>query len=306
MQKLISIIIPFLNERDSLPLLYQRMQNILNGRDEAFSFIFVDDGSTDESANWVAMQAKIDSRVRLLQLSRNFGHQIAITAGLDHADGDAAVIRDADLQDPPEVIPELLAEWYKGVEVVYAVRRTRKGEPFFKRLFAAAFYRFFSHVTRLNVPVDAGDFRLLDHTVVHALRQVHELHRYMRGLTSWVGFRQGAVYYDRGSRLKGETKYPLWRSIKLAFDGLTSFTGDPLRWVSYFGCGISLLGILWLASILWGKIMHPDASVAGWTSIIAALLITSGVQLITLGLLGQYVSRTYEESKKRPLYFVRQ
>lgn len=303
--KKISVVIPFLNEEDNLPELYRRLKAVFDARSETPEFLFVDDGSTDGSFQWLEKTAAEDSSVRKLRLARNFGHQAAITAGLDHASGDAVIIMDADLQDPPEVLPDLIAKWREGFEVVYAVRRRRDGESPLKKLLAAGFYRLFRIMCSVDVPVDAGDFRLLDRKVVDALNTMRESHRYMRGMTSWVGFKQGAVEYDRAARLAGETKYPVWKSLKLALDGLTSFSGAPLRFVSALGVGTFLLGILWLAWILVSRLIDPSSQVSGWASVMVAVLLLGGVQLLSIGVLGQYLSRTFEESKKRPLYIVR-
>lgn len=301
----ISIVVPFLNEKGNLPELYRRLKAVFDARPETPEFLFVDDGSTDGSFQWLEKTASEDSNIRKLRLARNFGHQAAITAGLDHASGDAVIIMDADLQDPPEVIPELLEKWQEGVEVVYAVRRSREGEGILKKLLAASFYRIFRAMCSVEVPVDAGDFRLIDRKVVDALKTMRETHRYMRGMTSWVGFKQGAVKYDRAERLAGETKYPVWKSLKLAWDGLTSFSGAPLRFVSALGVGTFLLGILWLIKILITRLLDPSSQVSGWASVMVAVLLLGGVQLLSVGVLGQYLSRTFEETKKRPLYILR-
>jgi glycosyltransferase involved in cell wall biosynthesis len=300
----ISIVVPFLNEQENLPVLYERVQKVFAELPESWELLLVDDGSTDHSPRWAAETALKDSRVKLLRLSRNFGHQIAITAGLDHADGDAAVIMDADLQDPPEVIPDLLKAWREGAHVVYGVRKERQGETWLKKFLAAAFYRIFRRLARVEVPVNAGDFRLVDRQVVHALKQVRELHRFMRGLTCWVGFRNTAVYYSRAPRLAGQTKYPVWKSLRLALDAVTSFSGAPLRWVMGAGVAVSIAGLLFAARLVVIKWFNINEMVPGWTSQVTILLLVSGVQLICLGVMGQYVSRIFEESKKRPLYFI--
>lgn len=300
----LAVVVPFLNEQENLPVLYDRLVKVMEGQPERLHLILVDDGSRDGSAQWVADIARKDRRVTLLRLSRNFGHQIAITAGLDHADADAVVIMDADLQDPPEVIPELLAKWREGFEVVYAVRKSRAGEGWMKKFLAASFYRVFHRMANIDVPMDAGDFRLVDRKVVAALKDVRELHRFMRGLTCWVGFRQGAVPYERAARLAGTTKYPVWKSARLAWDGLTSFSGAPLRMMTGVGLLVSLLGGLLALRIVVGKILGHAETVPGWTSLVTLMLILGGIQLISLGLVGQYVSRVYEESKKRPLYYI--
>jgi len=304
--KNISIVVPFLNEEKNLPVLVERTRKTMAERpDVDWELLLVDDGSTDGSAGWVMEEALRDPRVKLLQFSRNFGHQIAITAGLDHAVGDAVVIMDADLQDPPEVIPKLLAEWEKGVEVVYAIRRSRAGETWLKKFLAKSFYRVFRRLAKVNVPMDAGDFRLVDRCVVDALKEMRELHRFMRGLTCWVGFRQGAVEYDRAARFAGETKYPVWKSAQLAFDAITSFSASPLRWMVGLGLAVCGIGGLWVLRMIWLVIFNPGSLVRGWTSLIAIIVLLSGVQLICLGMLGQYVSRIFEEGKRRPLYLLK-
>ncbi len=299
------VVVPFLNEAENLPVLCDRVIRAMAGQPEQLEILFVDDGSTDSSPQWVRHQAAADSRVRLLQLSRNFGHQIAITAGLDHADGDAVVIMDADLQDPPEVIPDLLAKWRAGYEVVYAVRRSRAGETWLKKFLATSFYKVFRALAKVNVPMNAGDFRLVDRKVVDALKDVRELHRFMRGLTCWVGFRQGAVYYERVARHAGETKYPVWKSFRLAVDAITSFSAAPLRWITGAGVLISLIGIVIALRIIWDHFVNPAELAPGWASIMAIMLFLGGVQLVCLGMIGQYISRIFEESKKRPLYFIK-
>jgi len=305
-QRRVTFIVPFLNERENLPELYRRLRQVMDAEPEEWEILFVDDGSTDDSARWVAETAQKDSRVKLLRLSRNFGHQVAITAGMDHAAGDAAVIMDADLQDPPEVVPRLLEKWREGCEVVYAVRSRRHGESWAKKVLAAAFYRLFRRMASVDVPLDAGDFRLLDRKVVEALRQVREQHRFVRGLTSWVGFRQCAVEYERQPRHAGRTKYPVWKSLNLAWDAITSFSGAPLRWMTGMGILVSLGGLGLAGKIIWSRIFRPETMQPGWASVMAVVLFLGGVQLICLGLLGQYLSRVFEETKKRPLYFIRE
>lgn len=300
----VTVVVPFLNEEENLPVLWARVKKAMVDQPEEFTLLLVDDGSTDGSAVWARQEAGTDSRLRLVKLSRNFGHQLAITAGLDRADGDAVVIMDGDLQDPPETIPSLLAKWREGFDVVYAVRRSRAGETWIKKFLAASFYKIFHQLAKVNVPMNAGDFRLVDCKVVHAMRQVRELHRFMRGLTCWVGFRQAAVEYDRDARYAGVTKYPVWKSIRLAVDAITSFSASPLRWVMGLGWLVSLSGFMACVHVVVGKILHPEQNVAGWTSMFAALLLFSGVQLLAIGVVGQYIGQIFEEVKKRPLYFV--
>lgn len=301
----ITIVVPFLNEKENLPVLLERVSAVFAGREEAWELLLVDDGSTDGSAEWAVAQSKQNGHVRVLRLSRNFGHQIAITAGLDRADGDAVVVMDADLQDPPEAIPAMIDQWRGGHEVVYAIRRSRAGETWTKKLFAAAFYRVFRRLAKVNVPMDAGDFRLVDRCVVDALKEMRELHRFMRGLTCWVGFRQGAVEYDRAARFAGETKYPVWKSARLAFDAITSFSASPLRWIAVLGLGVCAIAVAWVLYVMVLAIVRPGSLERGWASLIAVMVFLGGVQLLSMGMLGQYVSRIFEEGKRRPLYLVR-
>jgi len=300
------VVVPFLNEADSLPVLYERLSGVLGVEPEDFELLFVDDGSTDGSAAWVAGRAARDARVKLLRLSRNFGHQLAITAGMDHADGDAVVIMDADLQDPPEVVPQLLRAWRDGHEVAYAVRTSRSGESWLKRLLAATFYKTFRRMANVEVPLDAGDFRLVDRKVIDALKQVRELHRFVRGLTCWVGFSQTAVHYERAPRHAGVTKYPVWKSTRLAWDAITSFSSTPLRWMTVIGLLVSVAGLAQAVRVIIDRLLYPGSMERGWASVVAIMLFLGGVQLISLGLIGQYVGRIFEETKKRPLYFVKQ
>jgi dolichol-phosphate mannosyltransferase len=300
------VVVPFFNEEESLPALHERLAAALAGEPEQFELLFVDDGSTDSSAGRVTELAHSDPRVKLLRLSRNFGHQLAITAGMDHADGDAVVIMDADLQDPPEAIPRLLERWREGREVVYAVRRNRRGETLSKRFLAAAFYKTFRRMARFDVPLDSGDFRLVDRKVVEALVQVRELHRFVRGLTCWVGFSQCAVDYDREPRHAGRTKYPLWKSTRLAWDAITSFSSAPLRWMTAIGLLVSVAGLIQAARVVIDRLLYPGSMERGWATVVALILFLGGVQLVSLGLIGQYIGRIYEESKKRPLYFVKE
>jgi len=300
------VVVPFLNEEENLPALHERLVRALEKEPESFELLFVDDGSSDGSPRWAAERAADDPRVKLLRLSRNFGHQLAITAGMDHADGDAVVIVDADLQDPPEAIPQLLAKWREGHEVVYAVRRQRRGDTLSKRFLAAAFYKTFRRMASFDVPLDSGDFRLVDRKVIDALKQVRELHRFVRGLTCWVGFSQCAIHYDREPRHAGRTKYPLWKSTRLAWDAITSFSSLPLRWMTAIGLVVSVAGLVQAARVVIDRLLYPGSMERGWATVVALMLFLGGVQLLSLGLIGQYVGRIYEESKKRPLYFVKE
>lgn len=305
-RKKLAVVIPFLNEEGNIPLMYERLSRCMADQPEDLQMVFVDDGSTDGSAAWIAGKAREDSRLCLLRLSRNFGHQIAITAGMDYADADCVAIIDCDLQDPPEVIPEMLQKWREGFDVVYAVRASREGESFSKKLLAAGFYRLFHRMANIKVPVDTGDFRLVDRKVIAAMREVRELHRFMRGLTSWVGFQQCPVHYQRAARHAGVTKYPVWKSIRLAWDALTSFSGAPLRAITGFGIFIALVGLVFMAVWVIQRWLGLPGFAQGWASLMAVVMFLGGVQLISVGFVGQYVSRIFEESKKRPLYFVRE
>ena len=303
--KTIAVVVPFLNEEDNIPEMYRRLDELYKTMPEQGQFLFVDDGSTDGSVVWLKKQAESDPRVRVVELSRNYGHQIAITAGMDQSDADATVIIDCDLQDPPEVIADLVAKWREGYEVVYAVRDSREGETWHKKLLAASFYRLFQKLVKVPIPANTGDFRLVDRKVVNALREVRELHRFMRGLTCWVGYRQCAVHYKRAARHAGSTKYPVWKSMNLAWDAMTSFSGAPLRWMTVGGGLVSLAGAGMTFYIIWMKLYRPDALVPGWATLAALILILGGLQLVCLGLIGQYISRIFEETKKRPLYYLK-
>jgi dolichol-phosphate mannosyltransferase len=304
-RKTVAVVVPFLNEEETIPEMYRRLNELFAALPEQGQFLFVDDGSADGSVPWLKNQAGSDPRIRIVELSRNYGHQIAITAGMDESDADATVIIDCDLQDPPEVIADLIAKWREGYEVVYAVRDSREGETWSKTFLASSFYTIFEKLVKVPIPRNTGDFRLVDRKVVDALREVRELHRFMRGLTCWVGFRQCAVHYKRAARHAGTTKYPVWKSANLAWDALTSFSGAPLRWMTGGGILVSVLGGIVVLNIIWNKIWNPGSMVPGWATLAALILIIGGLQLICLGLIGQYISRIFEESKKRPLYFLK-
>ena len=271
----------------------------------SFEIIYVDDGSTDGTASVLRELQAGDSRVRVVRLSRNFGHQIAITAGLEHASGDAVVIIDADLQDPPEVIGEFIERWREGHDVVYGVRTDREGETAFKRWTAKAFYRLINRLSDTRIPLDTGDFRLMDRAAVDALLSMPERDRFVRGMVSWLGFSQAAVPYVRAARHAGTTKYPIFKMVRLAMDGVLSFSITPLRLATWTGFAASFLAILGILYALYAR-FFASGLVRGWTSSFIAVLFIGGVQLICLGIIGEYIGRIYGESKRRPLYFVRE
>jgi len=299
-----SVVAPIYNEAETLPHFYARVVAAMESLDEPFEVVLVNDGSRDDSIAVMRALHERDPRVRVVDFSRNFGHQVAISAGLDHARGEAVVIIDSDLQDPPEVILELAAKWRQGAEVVYAQRRTRPGETRFKLLTAAMFYRLIRRLTSVDIPRDTGDFRLLDRKVVDTLVAMKEHHRFMRGLSVWVGFRQEAVHYDRQERYAGETKYPLSKMVRFALDAITGFSYVPLQLATTLGfvlAGLSLLGIV-LAVVL--RIL--DVAIQGQTTTLIAVLLLGGIQLIFLGVIGEYLGRIYDEVRGRPLYIVRE
>jgi len=303
----VSLIVPFLNEEENLPLLYERCTKVFQSLEEELELVFIDDGSTDGSLAWVKQTAEKSTAVKYIQLSRNFGHQRAITSGMNLCTGDAAVIIDADLQDPPEVIADMVAKWKEGFEVVHAVRSSRKGESGMKKLLAHVFYRLLSKITEVQMTVDAGDFRLLDRKALDALNAMPEQHRYMRGLASWIGFSQTTVEYERDARHAGVTKYPLVKSIGLALNAITSFSGTPLRFIFYLGtvlCTLSV-GIGIYLGIVWNFIQSHPPSHAGTTYLTLAIFFVSGLQMLCMGILGQYLRRVFDEIKNRPLYLIK-
>jgi dolichol-phosphate mannosyltransferase len=300
---LLSIVVPIHNEQESLGQLEERLTRVLDSIGEPAEVILVDDGSTDQTPVQMGVLAQRDPRYKVVTLSRNFGHQIAITAGLDRAAGDAVVIMDGDLQDPPEVIPELVARWREGNDVVYAVRARREGEPFFRRLRAAVFYRFFRVVTDLDAPVDVGDFRLVDRRVLNVLNGMRERHRYLRGMVSWVGFRQTGVEYVREERYAGQSKYPFSKLLQLGLNGVISFSNAPLELALRIGLVVSALSLVTGVAAIVIKIagLFP---VPGTATIIVLIAFLGGMQLLILGIIGTYLGRIYDEVKARPLYLV--
>jgi len=304
MKKVISYIFPIYNEVDNIKLLYSTLTKLLSKNlSYNYEIIFINDGSTDSSLKLLIGLQKNDSRVTILNFSRNFGHQIAVTAGLDHSRGDAVIIMDSDLQDPPSVSFDLINKWEEGYDVVYAQRISRK-DTLFKRVTANIFYRVLKNMAEINIPRDTGDFRLLDRRVVAALSQFNEHNRFLRGLVAYVGFKQIAVPFHRDQRHAGTTGYPLAKMIKFAADGITGFSLAPLRFIRHTGlfiAGLSFAGILYALLV---RLVFPEVVVAGWTFIVISILFVGGIQLIMLSVLGSYIGRTYTESQNRPLYII--
>jgi polyisoprenyl-phosphate glycosyltransferase len=302
----LSIVIPLFNESAILPALKERMTRVLEQDFPNLNWevILVNDGSHDDTLNGLIEIHKTDLRFKILDLSRNFGHQIAITAGMEHAQGEAVVVMDGDLQDPPEVIISMWSRFKDGVDVAYGQRRQREGESWFKLATASLFYRLLQKVARVHIPVDTGDFRLMSRRAVKAFLNCRESHRFVRGLVSWVGFRQESVMYDREERFTGETKYPVLKMIKFAWDGVTSFSILPLRLASWLGSLTVFAALLYGIRVFWLYLFFPEELIKGWSSIILILLTLGGVQLLMLGVIGEYIGRISDEIKGRPLYLV--
>ncbi|MBI9016398.1 MAG: glycosyltransferase family 2 protein [Phycisphaerae bacterium] len=303
---LISVIISVYNESLCLEALYERLAKLkISVNDHKFEFIFVDDGSKDDSREIIRKLAKTDSDVKYVFFSRNFGHEMAMTAGLDHAKGDAIVLIDADLQDPPEVIIDMIGKWKQGFEIVYARRTVRKGETILKRFTSWAFYRLIRWLSKVDIPADTGDFRLMDRCVADQILRCRERNRFFRGLIAWAGFKQCPVFYDRDERLAGETKYSFFKLVKLAFDAVLSFSDAPLR------LGVTLGGIVCLISFIIGisviiqKLVY-DIKVQGYALLITAITFLGGIQLLVIGMIGEYIGRIFTESQGRPLYICKE
>jgi glycosyltransferase involved in cell wall biosynthesis len=299
-----SIVIPVYNEHDGIDTLTTRMQALATNLAPAhLEFILVNDGSTDGSDRKLDAAAANDPRFKVVHLSRNFGHQLAITAGMEWASGQTVTVIDADLQDPPELIADLIAKWREGFDVVYAVRRSRAGETRFKLWTASKFYRLIHRLTRIDIPMDVGDFRLMDRKVVDAFLRMRENHRFVRGMITWVGFRQIGIPYDRAERQFGESHYPLKKMIRFAIDGVTGFSTIPLQLATYLGVLSAVIALLIALWTIYVKFFAHEA-IQGWTSVMLAVLFLGGAQLLALGIFGEYLGRTYEEVKDRPLYLV--
>lgn len=300
-----SIVIPAYNEELVIEESYKRLKAVMDTTEEDYELIFVNDGSRDKTREILSALCEKDANVRMIDFSRNFGHQTAITAGMDNSSGQAVVVIDADLQDPPEVILEMIKKWKEGYDVVYGKRSKRKGETFFKLFTAKVFYRFLKSMTNVDIPVDTGDFRLIDRKVCDELSALTEKNRYVRGLVSWVGFKQTDVTYVREERFAGETKYPLKKMIKFALDGLTAFSYKPLKLSSFLGTLLSVGSIIWLiVSVILKYALSVD--IPGWACAISLPLFFNGLIMMMLGIMGEYIGRIYDESKNRPLYIIKE
>ncbi len=300
-----SIVVPIYNEVENIPELYRRLKEVMGSSGKEWELLLVDDGSDDGSTEIIQELAKADKHVRPIIFARNFGHQIAITAGWDYARGEAVVIIDADLQDPPEVILDLAKKWQEGYEVVYAVRAEREGESWFKTFTASLFYRLIYRITDVKIPLDTGDFRLMDRKVVDVLKSMRERHRFPRGMSAWAGFRQVGVRYKRAARHAGVTKYPFSKMLRLALNAITSFSYFPLQVATFFGfasAGVAIIGIPVVIALR----MSGSPQLTGQATTLIAVLFLGGVQLISLGILGEYIGRLYDEAKGRPLYILRE
>ncbi|MCA3562119.1 MAG: glycosyltransferase family 2 protein [Aestuariivirga sp.] len=300
-----SIVIPIFNEAEVIPELILRLDKLIAQLDGSVEVLLVDDGSRDDSAFMLREKARHDPRYRLLRMSRNFGHQIAITAGLDHASGDAVIVMDADLQDPPEVVLAMIGKWKEGWEIVSGRRSRRENETLFKRLSAYIYYRILRRFSSVGIDPDVGDFRLLDRQVVESFRSMREQDRFVRGMISWLGFRQTYVEYVRQGRHAGKTKYPLIKMIRLALSGIIGFSDAPLRMAFWFGTAVSLAALAYGIIVIINWLLH-DATVQGWASTVVILSLLGGINLMTMGIVGLYVGRIFSQVKERPLYVLRQ
>ena len=299
-----SVVVPMYNEQEVIKETCKRLKETMDSSGFSYEIILVDDGSKDKTLPIAINMCKENSEFKLISFSRNFGHQIAITAGMDYAKGDAIVVIDADLQDPPSVIPEMLKKWSEeGYDVVYGKRIKREGENFLKKITAKIFYRFLNSMTDVNMPVDTGDFRLIDKKVCSALKRINEKNRYIRGIISWLGFNTTSVEFVREKRFAGKTKYPFRKMLKFAFDAIASFSHKPLKLASYMGAIISLFSFIYLLAVIYQR-LFTQTTVTGWASSLAVSLFFNGIILIILGIMGEYIGRIYDEVKDRPLYIV--
>ena len=299
-----SLIIPIYNEEETIPELYRRVSDVMDSLDDSVELILINDGSRDCSLNLMRELQERDARVCYISFARNFGHQAAVTAGLNFARGQVIVVLDADLQDPPELIPKMIESWQAGYHVVYAQRTKRKKESWFKRLTAYVFYRLLRRLADVDIPADTGDFCLMDRQVVDLLNSMPERNRYIRGLRAWIGFRQTAVKFERDPRFAGEVKYTFKKSLALAINSLVSFSKIPLRISTYLGLFSALIALLMALLVLYWRLQQPDSPVTGLATILIAVFFLGSVQLISIGILGEYIGRIYEEVKGRPAYTI--
>lgn len=303
-KKLITILVPAYNEEDVLNMLYERVSKIMNSLSNYnFEMLFINDGSTDKTLDILKELRKNDNRICYLNLSRNYGKEIAMIAGLDYSKGDAVIIIDADLQDPPELIPEMISYWEDGYDDVYAKRKSRKGETWLKKFTSKMYYKTLQSVTKIQIQKDTGDFRLLDRRCVEALKQFRESQRYTKGLFSWIGYNKKELLYDRDPRAAGKTKWNYKKLVDLSLDGITSFTTAPLRWSAVIGVLLSMIGFIYMIAIILKTIIY-GVDVPGYASTMVVILFIGGIQLIFLGIIGEYLGRAFYETKNRPIYFV--
>ena len=303
-KKLVTILVPAYNEHEVIPLLYERLLKLMNEQVQYdFEILFVNDGSKDNTLELIQALREKDKRINYVNLSRNYGKEVAMVAGFDYLKGDCLVIIDADLQDPPELIPEMLKYWEEGYDDVYARRKSRKGESLLKKLTSWGFYRVLQSMTNIEIQKDTGDFRLLDRRCVEAIKQLRESQRYTKGLYSWIGYNKKEILYDRDPRVAGKSKWNYRRLLNLSIDGITSFTTSPLRWAAILGIVISGIAFLYMMKVILKRLIY-GADVSGYASIMVAILGLGGIQLIFLGLIGEYLGRAFYEVKGRPLYFI--
>lgn len=301
----LSVVIPIYNEEDNIGLLYERLRQVMERMNVSYEFIFINDGSKDRSIELIKDLSAKHPEVRYINFSRNFGHQVAVTAGLDHSKGEAVVIIDADLQDPPELIIDMYARMKEGYEVVYAKRKRREGESFMKLFTAKMFYRLLSNITSIQIPVDTGDFRIIDRKIVEVLRQMPEKHKFLRGQISWIGYNQTFIEYERSQRHAGETGYTYRKMLRFAIDGITAFSDVPLKLVTFFGLLVSFIAFLVMIYTIYSWLAYKDV-VPGWSSIMISVLFIGGIQMIAIGIIGEYLTRMNSNIKNRPLYIVRE
>lgn len=300
----LSLLIPIFNEADVVPLLLKELYQVLNRVSLTWEIVFIDDGSTDQTLNLLQSYSNTDERIVIVELSRNFGKEAALTAGFDICRGRAAIPMDADLQDPPDLIPDLVDKWQRGYDVVNAVRRSRRDDSLVKRFSAYIFYRMIGRLSPVNLPVDTGDFRLLSRAVIEALKRMPERRRYMKGMFAWVGFKSIEVSYDRKARVAGKTNWNYFKLLNFAVEGITSFSSAPLRLAMYLGLVVALLSIIYAGIVVFKTIVWGE-SVAGYPSLMVALLFIGAMQLICIGIIGEYIGRVYDESKRRPIYLIK-